>query len=211
MSNLGGRICSIRKKGLKLTQQQLVDKLNEVNNSNITRCMLSNWENGKQLPGVYVLSALAKVLDVSVDYLINGSANAYGVKESVPVPTVDGKTQITGKYGIDKVTKFTSFDCGRNVKKICFCIDVFDNNMSGAGIFEGDIVFVSNDRPVKNGDIAAVVIDEKILLKRYYECGNDFILADEGINTKPVSYKSNKSEVIILGYASSLSRDIDSL
>ena len=40
--------------------------------------------------------------------------------------------------------------------------------MIGARIYDGDIVFIKDCSAVDNGDIAVVVIDDEVTLKRFY-------------------------------------------
>lgn len=56
-----------RRKELKLTQQQLADKLN------VSFQAVSKWENGTTYPNVEILYDLAIVLDVTVDEILSGN------------------------------------------------------------------------------------------------------------------------------------------
>lgn len=60
---IGDNIKALRNQG-KMKQQQLADKLC------ITRQALSNYETGKRIPDIYILSDLADVFDVTIDFLI---------------------------------------------------------------------------------------------------------------------------------------------
>lgn len=62
---IGNFISTIRK-SLKMTQQEIADKLN------ITNKAVSKWETGEGYPEITILPALAEILGVSTDELLNG-------------------------------------------------------------------------------------------------------------------------------------------
>lgn len=63
---IGNRI-STKRKELKLTQNELADVLY------VTHQAVSKWENGKSLPTIDILYELTKILQVSIDYLLDDS------------------------------------------------------------------------------------------------------------------------------------------
>lgn len=65
MITIGDRIKK-RRKELNLTQLQLAEKLN------VTDRAVSKWEQNDGNPDFSILSTLAEVLDVTLDYLIAG-------------------------------------------------------------------------------------------------------------------------------------------
>lgn len=63
MINIGENIVIARKR-LKLTQAVLADLLNVSNQA------VSSWERNENIPDTYNLIELARVLDVSLDWLV---------------------------------------------------------------------------------------------------------------------------------------------
>lgn len=49
-----------------------------------------------------------------------------------------------------------------------FCLTARGSSMIGAGIHDGDIVFIKEQPLVENGQIAAVIINDEVTLKRWY-------------------------------------------
>jgi repressor LexA len=49
-----------------------------------------------------------------------------------------------------------------------FCLRAVGDSMTGARIFDGDIVFIKAQNSVENGEIAAVIINDEATLKRVY-------------------------------------------
>lgn len=68
-TKLGDRIAELRKlKGI--SQQDVADKIK------ISRAQMNRYENQAVQPPADVLNKLAKILDTTVDYLINGAIEA---------------------------------------------------------------------------------------------------------------------------------------
>lgn len=58
-----------------LTLEQLADKYNNLHDGGLNKGTLSKYENNRQEPMITVVSNLAEVLDVSLDYLLGKSDN----------------------------------------------------------------------------------------------------------------------------------------
>ena len=85
-----------------------------------------------------------------------------------------------------------------------FCLIASGDSMKGARIYDGDIVFIRAASEVKNGEIAAVIIDDEATLKRVYYFPEDekLILAPENPRYPPIVYVGSELEKIrILGKA----------
>lgn len=68
-NKLGDRIAELRN-NKKLSQQDLADKIK------ISRAQMNRYENQAVQPPADVLNKLSKILDTTVDYLINGAMEA---------------------------------------------------------------------------------------------------------------------------------------
>jgi transcriptional regulator with XRE-family HTH domain len=68
-SKMGERITELRKQK-EFSQQDLADKIK------ISRAQMNRYENQAVQPPADVLNKLAKVLDTTVDYMINGATEA---------------------------------------------------------------------------------------------------------------------------------------
>ncbi len=90
-----------------------------------------------------------------------------------------------------------SFDCD-------FCLTAHGSSMTGARIYDGDIVFIHAQDAVDNGEIAAVIIDDEATLKRvyYYPDEAKLILSPENPEYAPLVYLGEElNRVRILGKA----------
>ena len=83
-----------------------------------------------------------------------------------------------------------------------FCLRVHGDSMTGAGIKDGDIVFIRKQETVDDGEIAAVLVDEEATLKRVYLSPDSVTLVSENPKYKPMVYTKNQgSSIRILGKA----------
>lgn len=85
-----------------------------------------------------------------------------------------------------------------------FCLRAHGDSMSGARIYDGDIVFIKSQSSVDNGEIAAVIINDEATLKRVYFYPNEkkLILSPENPRYAPLVYIESELENIkILGKA----------
>lgn len=85
-----------------------------------------------------------------------------------------------------------------------FCLRAHGDSMTGARIYDGDIVFIRRQDSVDNGEIAAVIINDEATLKRvyFYPEESKLILSPENPRYAPLVYIKNELENIkILGKA----------
>ena len=83
-----------------------------------------------------------------------------------------------------------------------FCLRVRGDSMIGAGIKDGDIVFIRKQDSVDDGEIAAVLVDDEATLKRVYISDDAVTLIAENPKYKPMVYtKKQCKNIRILGKA----------
>lgn len=84
-----------------------------------------------------------------------------------------------------------------------FALECHGDSMTGAGIQDGDIVYIRKQPTVENGQIAAVVIDgDEATLKRFYQDANKVILSAENPAYAPFIYVDDEINMIrIVGRA----------
>lgn len=81
-----------------------------------------------------------------------------------------------------------------------FYLEARGDSMVGAKVYEGDLLLIRKQDVVENGEIAAVVIGDKRMLKRVYRTNGSFTLVSENPKYPPVEYRPNVDEHIrILG------------
>ena len=85
-----------------------------------------------------------------------------------------------------------------------FCLRAQGDSMTGARIYDGDIVFIRSQNSVDNGEVAAVIIGDEATLKRvyYYPAEEKLILSPENPKYAPLVYIGEElSSVKIIGKA----------
>jgi repressor LexA len=85
-----------------------------------------------------------------------------------------------------------------------FCLKAHGDSMTGARIFDGDVVFIRSQATVENGEIAAVIINDEATLKRVYYYPNEgkLVLSPENPRYAPLVYIGRELEAVkIIGKA----------
>lgn len=100
MLNIGGRIIQLRKQ-LDLSQEELAKKVG------VSRTIIGNYERNANTPSIEVLIKIAKVFNVSVDYLIGeGEFSSFDkdlIKRIEDVEKLDPETKKHLFFLIDNV------------------------------------------------------------------------------------------------------------
>lgn len=84
--------------------------------------------------------------------------------------------------------------------KCDFVLRCKGDSMTGARIYDGDLVYIHAQPEVENGQIAAVLIDGEATLKRVYVFADHLILRPENPAYKDLVF-DNRNDVRILGLA----------
>jgi repressor LexA len=70
-----------------------------------------------------------------------------------------------------------------------FAVMVRGDSMSGAGIMDGDMAIIEKVNMVRNGEIAVVVVEDALTLKRFYRENNRIRLQADNPAYKPTYYQ----------------------
>lgn len=182
---------------------------------------LSQYVSGKVEPRQDKLSILGLALDVSEAWLMG---------YDVPMDRDDKQEYFTydNLYPVEirQYPLLGEIACGKPIFaaedkdtyilanseiKADFCLKCKGDSMVNARIYDGDIVFVRKQEIVENGEIAAVIIDEEVTLKRvyYYPDKNKIVLNAENPSYEPFVYSDEElNSVRILGKAVAFQSEI---
>lgn len=191
-------------KRIKERRQALGMTLLDVANAlNVKEATVQRYESGeiKNLKHSTILE-LSKIFKCSPSYLMGWeddflpSDAMYISKKRVPV--VGDIAAGIPIYAAEQVDYYSPVeDDGAD-----FCLRVHGDSMTGAGINDGDIVFIRKQETVDDGDIAAVLIDDEATLKRVYTSPDSVTLVAENPKYKPMVFsKEQGKSVRILGKA----------
>lgn len=172
-----------------------------------------NPRTGKSItPSLDTYNSVAKALNVDLDGLlsmVDGNEEVFLQSSSLP------KNVLRVKYPTKKIPLVGTIAAGvpilaeENIeeyvnldKKINadFCLRVSGDSMILAHIFDGDIVFIRKQPDVENGEIAAVLIDERATLKKVHKFIDRIELRAENPRFKTIEL-DDSSSVSILGKA----------
>lgn len=131
---------------------------------NLSSGAITKWKNGAS-PRPATIRKLADYFAVPVEYLL-------GTLPDTVRPVEMKKVPILGQIACGRPI-FADEERGEYADapvdvKADLCLTVKGDSMEGAGIRDGDLVFIRKQLTVDNGDIAAVIINDEATLKRWY-------------------------------------------
>ncbi len=72
------------------------------------------------------------------------------------------------------------------------------DSMTGAGIFDGDLLIVDRSLEPAHGKIAIVEVDGQLTVKRLFKLQGRFLLQSENVNYPPIELQE-ENEVVVWG------------
>lgn len=146
----------------------------------IGRNDLSQYLSGKCEPGQLKLYVLGKALNVNEVWLMGFDVDRAPRVENEALDLVKNTA---ARIQSKKVPMLGDIACGSPIVAnqeyetyvlasdnidADFCVTAKGDSMINARIFSGDIVFIKSQPTVENGEIAAILIDDEVTLKRVY-------------------------------------------
>lgn len=178
----------------------------------VNKASITGWKNGS-VPRPDKIKAIADYFGVTTEYLLDENASpetafntVFTVDNIFPMKTK--KVPLLGDiacgvpiWAEEQRGEFVSVSDDIDAD---FCLRAKGDSMTGARIYDGDIVFIRRQPTVENGEIAAVIIDNEATLKRvyFYRDRNKLVLNPENPAYEPLVYiGSELEEIRILGKA----------
>ena len=175
---------------------------------------LSQYVTGKVVPGQTKLFILAKALRVNEAWLMGFDVDRTYAHDDEPLAF---DTSQIRSIRVKKFPMLGEIACGNPIVanreyetfveaaeniNADFCLIAKGDSMINARIFDGDVVFIKEQPTVKNGEIAAVVIENEVTLKRVYLYPNRMELRPENPTYPVLNYEGGQLDTIrILGKA----------
>lgn len=185
----------------ELTQEEFAKRIG------ISRSAVGMYEKGKREPDFETLELFADFFNVDMNYLLGKSdvnTDISSIKNIVPIEkkmipiigTIAAGKPITADEHIE-----TYLPCDIDVHAD-FGLIVHGDSMIGAGIHDGDVVFIKEQPDVDNGQIAAVRIDDEATLKHVYKIPGGCMLVSENPKYPPMTFtEENCDDIHIIGLA----------
>lgn len=179
----------------------------------VAKSTISRYEKGSiekvKLP---VIEAIARVLGVNPSWIIGKSEekflrNEFSLPSNViPMPKpgqvpligqIACGTPITAEQAIEDYV-----DLPAHIRAD-FALTCKGDSMIGAGVHDGDMVYIRQQPEVSNGQIAAVIVDEgEATLKRFYHDGSTVSLVAENPTIAPLVFSGEDvSRLRVIGLA----------
>ena len=177
---------------MKSRREYLGLSLNEAGKRmGVTATTLKRWEDG--IVGsikTTKIEEIAKALQITPEALLGLDEQVVPVNGIEPIPMMR-TVPILGEIAAGKpILADQNFDGQANIPagiKCDFALRVKGDSMINARIFDGDLVFIEQQSDVDNGEIAAVLIDDEVTLKRVYKYEGRLELRPENPMYSPIN------------------------
>lgn len=195
MGNLMGR----RIRELRLEKGLSQEELGRI--VGVRRAAVNKWETG-QVKNLRrdTIETLSRFFDVSPSYLMG--MTDIRRPDSVRVRRVPILGSVAAGNPILALEEHHDYiEVDGNIR-VDFCLRVRGDSMIDARIQDGDLVFVRQQPTVENGEIAVVMIDGEVTLKRFYRTPTGVILKPENSKYQPLYFsEADFKDVRVLGKA----------
>ncbi|EIW19965.1 MULTISPECIES: LexA family protein [Pelosinus] len=191
MDDVNNRL-AYRRKELKLTLEEVGDMVG------VGKSTVRKWETGDIANmGRDKIALLAKALKVSPLYIMgledDPNFTPQVKNDLVSLPIVGKVSCGAGVLALDEIEGFEPTPKSWLNGGEYFYTRTQGDSMINARIHDGDLVLIRKQSDVNDGEIAAVVVDDRILLKRVYKRNGSIILQSENNLYPPQIYNSNNA------------------
>lgn len=176
---------------------------------------LNRYELGKRAPKIDVAVQIAERLGINPLWL-----QGYDVPVLTGVP--DGFDPVPDTYTVPRVgaiacgtpilaeQNIETYDAVPNRIRCDFTLVCKGDSMVGAGIEDGDVVYIRQQPEVENNEIAAVMIDGEATLKYFKRVGDMVLLSPANREYEPIIVSGeNLGKVKIVGKAVGFTRFLE--
>lgn len=202
-----------RRQEIGATLQEIADKVG------VSKQTIQRYESGKiEKINTDTVEQLASALQTTAGYLMEweDSGSDFDVFSLADVSPIQTQTfPMLGEIACGEPT-YASDEFGAYVSTgqpiaADFCLKAKGDSMTGARIFEGDIVFIRKQEIVENGEIAAVLIGDDTTLKRvrYNKEAGELLLIPENPTHITMRFLGEElNRIRILGKAVAFMSDV---
>nr|DAG63528.1 MAG TPA: Repressor protein CI [Caudoviricetes sp.] len=178
MATFAERLKSLRRE-TGWSQQRLADELK------LSKSSVNMYERGEREPSFETMETIADLFNVDMNYLY-GRTDVKIADPVIPKRPISSASIPPGFIPMPKMKKVPligAIACGDPITALqnregdvdvpedvrCdFALKCHGDSMTGAGIHDGDVVYIHIQPEVENGEIAAVRIGDEATLKRVY-------------------------------------------
>ena len=172
----------------------------------LSRSAYTEWKAGRSRAFIKRIDDIARVLDVTPEYLLNGDGetaaaplNLIQLPETKKVPLLGDIACGEPITAIENIQDFVTVPMHIAADMALVCKG---DSMTGARIYDGDIVYIRQQESVENGEIAAVLIGDEATLKRVFIRKDHIVLMPDNPKYTPLIYIGSEMESVrIIGKA----------
>jgi repressor LexA len=189
-----GDIIKSLRKSKKMTQADLAKLLN------VAPTSVSAWERNENRPLMDKLTILSDIFEVPITrFFETEEYDLHPVTdtETVSLPIVGKISCGNGSFAFEEIEGYEQTLRDWVSGGEYFYLRAKGDSMTGARVFEGDLLLIRKQDDVENGEIAAVVIGDEAVLKRVFKSNGTLILQSENSKYPPIICQP--SDVYIIG------------
>lgn len=200
LAAVGSRL-KLRRKALGMTLQDVGDKIG------VGATTIKRWEDGQIATLKHTrLIQLSRALETTPGYILGfeeEAASSYPGARPIPhtkmvpvIGTINRDDPSLAAQSYDEIVQ------APDSVPANFAVRAEGDSMTGARIFDGDIVFCREQNCVNNGEIAAVFVDDRVVLKRVYLYAKSIELRSENPMYPPMVFEGPETaDIKIIGKA----------
>lgn len=164
---------------------------------------VQRYEKGEIKIDMNRLSDMADALGVDMPRLLEGTESFLGIKPDdtslVKLPIVGKISCGNGMLAFEEIEGYEYTPASWLNGGDYFYLRAQGDSMINARISDGDLVLIRRQTEVEDGEIAAVLIEDSVYLKRVYVRDNALILQSENPAYPPIVADSKKGTMRIIG------------
>lgn len=173
--HVGEKIKKLRKEH-KFTQTDLARRLN------VAPTSVSAWELKSNKPKIDKIIMMSELFGVPVSHFFDLEDME---AEQISLPVYGNISCGKGELIYEPTTAYETTPKSWTTGGEYFYLRAKGDSMTGASIHEGDLLYIRKQQEVENGEIAAVVIEDEVVLKRVYRNNGTFTLVSDNPSYPP--------------------------
>jgi repressor LexA len=169
----------------------------------LTKKTIQRYEFGEIKIDMNRLKDLSVALDVTVNQLTEGAYTYLGAEpdesENKNLPIVGKISCGLGALVYEEIEGYEATPKSWLNGGEYFYLRAKGDSMTGARIFDGDLLLIRRQEEVEDGEIAAVFIDDEAVLKKVYRQGNTLVLQSTNPNYPPIICGGSETNIRVIG------------
>lgn len=170
------------------------DKLSKI--LGVSRTTISMWEIGSNQPDNDTLIQLARLFNVTVDYLVGNDTNPNSSKKGVRIPVLGHVAAGIPIEAIEDILDYEEITEDEARMGEYFALKIKGHSMEPT-ISNGDVVIVIRQSTIENGEIAIVLVDgEEATCKKIKKTPEGVMLIPLNQNYDTMFYSNKDIETL---------------